>query len=175
MFADTRYLPSPSLPGPPVRSSCHGSLQRFREPFVFQGAVYTMAAHRTGDGSKGAKEGVISNINHRRARIHRQQLPPLRLQLSDLFFFFPFFALFIVGWGDKPEQDEVLSAPADVCNYGKIGKRNTYLMRVCACWGGQVIKENIPETGSIVVIQTCLGFSAGSTDTVLRVCRLYWF
>lgn len=38
---------------------------------------------------------------------------------------------------------------------------------------GRVIKENIPQGGSIVVIQTCMGPSIGSTDTVLRVCRLY--
>lgn len=79
-------------------------------------------------------------------------------------------------WADKNKQDGVLSAAANVCNDEKRGKRNTYYlvcMHACACKGGEVIKENIPQGGSIVVIQTCMGPSIGSTDTVLRVCRLY--
>lgn len=68
-----------------------------------------------------------------------------------------------------------LSAAANACNYEKRGERDTYLVcvRVCARRGGEVIKENIPQGGSIAVIQSCMGPSVGSTDTALRVCRPY--
>lgn len=55
------------------------------------------------------------------------------------------------------------------------GTASTYLVCVCVCLcrAEEVIKENIPQGRSIVVIQTCTGPSIGSTDTALRVCRLY--
>lgn len=175
MFADTRYLLSP-LPGPPVGSSCHGSLQRFRESFVFQGAVYSMATYHTGDSGNGTGEGVIWNINHNGTRCYRHQLR---------FFFLSFFPIFFhsLVW-DKAIRSEkfchqlpmyVTSACGE-----KRGKGNTYLLYVLVCMHvhvekEEVIKENIPQGGSIVVIQTCMGPSIGSTDTVLRVCQLYWF
>lgn len=124
MFADTRYLPSPLSPGLLVGSSCHSSLQRFREPFVFQGAVYTMAAYRTGDGGRGTGDGVVRNINHNRASFYRQKLCLFLLDFSIF--------LHSLSW-DGPIRTSKMrfcQRAANVCNYEKRGKRNTYL--VCA-------------------------------------------
>lgn len=75
-----------------------------------------------------------------------------------------------------------LSAAANACNCVKGKEEADTLILHGACMlaracvrveKGRVIKENIPQGGSIVVIQTCMGPSVGCTDTVLRVCRLY--
>lgn len=104
MFADTRYLPSPSAllslgRRRSLRSSCPGSLQRFKGRLLFfvffflvlfisRGAVYTMAipTDHTGDGCAGGGRG---------RRLKYKSQPPLYLPLSlfcrlpgPFFFFF---------------------------------------------------------------------------------------
>lgn len=178
MFADTRYLPSLLSLG--LRSDrAATALYNDLGSHLFFKELFTQWLPATqGTEGKGAEEGVVWNINHKRASFYRQQFVPFFVFDSPLFL-----AFFIVGWGDKDKQDEVLSAAANVCNYEEKRRKETLILcmnarsrvHVCACWGGEVIKENIPQGGSIVVIQTCMGLSIGSTDTVLRVCWLYWF
>lgn len=58
MFADTRYLPSPLSPGLRQDRAATALYNDLGKPFVFQGAVYTMATYHTGDGGAGTGEGV---------------------------------------------------------------------------------------------------------------------
>lgn len=106
MFADTRYLPVPSLPGPPLGSSCHGSLQRFKGAICF------------------SRSCLHNGYLPHRGQMHRDRRGPGRLKYksprckaficdytSPIFFIFLFFDLpgpfaffFIAGWDDKHKQ-----------------------------------------------------------------------
>lgn len=185
MFADTRYLPVPSLPGPPLGSSCHGSLQRFKGAICF------------------SRSCLHNGYLPHRGQMHRDRRGPGHLKYksprckaficdyTSLIFFIFYYSTCRALLHSSLSRDGTistnkvglfvvclfvfLSAAANACNYEKRGERDTYLVcvHVCACRGEEVIKENIPQGGSIAVIQSCMGPSVGSTDTVLRVCRLY--
>lgn len=58
MFADTRYLPSSLSQGLRQDRAATALYNDLGKPFVFQGAVYTMATYHTGDGGTGTGEGV---------------------------------------------------------------------------------------------------------------------
>lgn len=142
MFADTRYLPVPSLPGPPLGSSCHGSLQRFKGAICFSRSClhngYLPHRGQTRRGRRGP----------RRLKYKSPRRKSLYLRLHFLYFYFFCFSTSrallhsSLSLNGAISTNEVglfvvclfvfLSAAANACNYEKRGERDTYLA-ACAC------------------------------------------
>lgn len=134
--------PSPLSPGLRSDRAATALYNDLREPFVFQGAVYTMATYHTGDRRAGARRGP------RRLKYKSPRRKSLYLRLHFLYFYFFCFSTSrallhsSLSLNGAISTNEVglfvvclfvfLSAAANACNYEKRGERDTYLA-ACAC------------------------------------------